>query len=220
VINNCKTHGNYIGDKCPKDPLPAPEENYFAETILLAGIDLAKLHDFSAMVGLEIQKGVATVLKPKVWPHVDYTVVVNEATEIYRRNRMRLLAVDATGVGEPISEMFHARGVITEDIKFGEYVDWTNVYGNRERAPVKHAMMEYGRACLQAQPPKVVFHKKGSEELIQQLKEQELIVSAQDKPTYAHPEAHHDDLAWAFLMALYASRSWLTGQGIHAVWAH
>ena len=102
---------------------------------------------------------------------------------------------------------------MTEDIKFGQYVDWTNVYGQREHAPVKYAMMEYARACLQK--GMVSFGRSAeSTELIQQLKEQELVVTAQDKPSYAHPENRHDDLAWAFLMALYVSRQWLTGNGV------
>lgn len=97
-------------------------------------------------------------------------------------------------------------GVKTEDIKFGEYVDRTNAFGEPERAPIKYAMIEYTRACLQR---RVVEFGSGCDELKKQLKEQEMVVSSWDKPRYTHPEGAHDDLAWAFMMALYAARRWI-----------
>lgn len=219
MIGGCRIHGPYSTERCPRCELPTTEETYLSETTIIGGLDLAKEHDFTAFVALEIRDGRARIKGTKIWPHVDYHVVVSDVALLYERLHMRMLAIDATGVGEPVVEMFHARSVKTEDIKFSEYVDWTNVYGEHERAPVKFAMAEYARACLQSKPPKVTF-SKGTEELQQQLREQEMVIGATDKPTYRHPSGRHDDLAWAFLMALYASRSWLTGQGVHAIWAH
>lgn len=186
---------------------------------MIGGLDLAKFHDYSALVLIEARDHKAKVVGIKVWPHVDYHVVVGDTTEICRRKDVRMLAIDATGVGAPISEMFAVRGVKTEDIKFGEYVEYTNPWGEHERAPVKYAMMEYARACLQAQPPQVVYSRKSpeGEELHRQLSEQQLIVGPTDRPTYAHPEGRHDDLAWAFLMALYTAREWITGNGLFAM---
>lgn len=219
MLDFCKIHGLYSAPAvngtsvCPKcAALPKAPEG--PGRVVVGGLDLGKMHDFSALVILEVQDRVARVKGIKTWPHVDYHVVVADTVEAHRRFKMRLLAIDATGVGEPISEMFAVRGVPTEDIKFGEYVNWVSPWGDRERAPVKFAMFEFARACLQHDPPQVQFSKTGSEELIQQLKEQELILGAADHPTYRHPEGRHDDLASAFLMALYVSRAWVTGNGL------
>ncbi|MDA4124031.1 MAG: hypothetical protein OK438_01080 [Thaumarchaeota archaeon] len=75
-------------------------------------------------------------------------------------------------------------------------------------------MVECAGACLQKG---VVEFGSGTDELKKQLKEQEMVIGAWDKPRYAHPEGLHDDLAWAFMMALYVGRRWLTGNGTWAI---
>jgi hypothetical protein len=75
-------------------------------------------------------------------------------------------------------------------------------------------MAEYTRACLQWG---VMKFGSGCDELKKQLKEQEMVFGALEKPEYAHPEGQHDDLAWVFMMALYAARRWLTGNGMWAI---
>jgi len=226
VILACKKHGPYSTDdpskpnpchKCEKEEKNSPPAPH-AGKVVIGGLDLGKYHDYSALVVIEVENQVAIPMAPKVWPHVDYHVVVADTVEIYKRRALRMLAIDATGVGAPISEMFWTRGVKTEDIKFGEYVDYTSPWGSHERAPVKYAMMEFARACLQE--GKVKFPKRGLEDLIQQLQEQQLIVGPTDRPTYQHPEGKHDDLAWAFLMALYTARPYITGNGIVAIRAY
>jgi hypothetical protein len=215
AIGVCKVHGLYCAPTmvCPKCPPPSTEAEKPKAKSVICGLDLAKVHDYSALVGLEVCDHVAKIVLIKPWPHVNYEVVVADTVKIYKKLEARILAIDATGVGEPISEMLTREGVKVEDIKFGSYVEYTQPWGDRERAPVKYAMMEYARACLQHDPPRVVFPAHGAEELIQQLKEQELIVGPTDRPTYAHPDGRHDDLAWAFLMALYVARTWITGPG-------
>ena len=187
-------------------PPPPPEP----EVIVIGGLDLGKIHDYSALVVLEIQDQKVKVKGLKPWPHVDYSVVVKEVAELYTRLEMEFLAVDATGVGEAVREMLAEAGVRTEDIKFGEYVETTNILGEHERAPIKYAMVEYTRACLQA--GRVSFGS-GCEDLIRQLRELEMVLGAWEHPKYEHPEGSHDDLAWAFMMALYAGRRWITGGG-------
>ena len=210
MIQYCDEHGAYTEDRCPK--CKPPEEEHPA-TQAVGGLDLAKYHDYSAMVDLRVEHHQARIRGIKVWPHVNYYVVVDDVAARYRKTGMRMLGIDATGVGEPISELFYARGVVTQDIKFGAYVDWTNPYGDKEHAPVKYAMVEYARACLQSG---FVKFPSNAGELVQQLREQEIMIGAADRPQYAHPEGRHDDLAWAFLIALYVSRPWLTGNGMWA----
>lgn len=174
-------------------------------------------HDYSALVGLKIHRGSAEVVGMKIWPHVDYSIVVKDTVSLYHREGMRMLAIDATdAMVEPIQTMLTSQGVLIADIKFGEYVDWTNPWGTIEHAPIKHAMIEYARACMQEKIvhlPKTGSSETG-DELLRQLREQEIVKGSENgRIVYGHPENRHDDLAWAFLMALYVSRPFLTGAG-------
>jgi hypothetical protein len=193
------------------------------EVIVLGGMDFGRYHDYSALVGIKISKGSADVIGVKKWPHVDYSIVVRETAEIYEKQGMRMLAIDASdAMVEPIQTMLYHKGVLVSDIKFGEYVDWTNPYGMKEHTGIKHAMVEYARAMMQEK--KIKLPRQGlsptSDELLLQLLEQEIIKGADpsrhpsSRVVYGHPTNSHDDLAWSFLMALYVSRPWLSGSGL------
>ena len=213
MIGWCRIHGSFENfcAKCAAEKAAPPPA---AETVVTGGLDLAKLHDYSAMIDGDITFHKATVKGVKMWPHVDYTVVVKEVAGRYRRRGMHMLAFDETGVGEPIKEMLFANGVRAEGIKYSQVLEWTNPWGDRERAPVKYAMVEYGRACMQAGYVEIPSKGAAAQELIKQLSQQEIAPTTSDRVKYAHPEGLHDDLAWAFLMWLYVSRTWLTGNGI------
>lgn len=170
---------------------------------------MAKIHDYTAMTELEVGYHHAKVLSVKVWPHTDYSVIIEQVTDRYHKMGLQILGIDATGVGEPISEMFRKNGVRTDDIKFGEYVDYTNPWGLKEHASVKYAMVEYARAC--GQSGFVDIPPGNTEELRRQLAEQTIVDSKSERTTYTHPENRHDDLCWAFLINLYVSRRFITG---------
>ena len=193
------------------------------EEIVIGGEDYGRYHDYSALVGIKIFKQQAEIIGVKKWPHVDYSIVTQETADIYNQKGMRLLAIDATdSMVEPIQTMLFHKGVLVSDIKFGEYVDWTNPYGTREHTSIKHAMIEFARAMMQEK--RIKLPRQGlsqtSDDLLQQLREQEIIKGADPEHhsnariVYGHPSGSHDDLAWAFLMALYVSRPWLTGNGL------
>lgn len=217
MIGFCKKHGYFstptlddTKDRCPRciedDRLKAMEAQ---PSVRIGAIDLAKYHDFTAATELDASHHRAVLRSVKVWPHVDYSVIVDEMSQRYRAVHMEMLGIDATGVGEPIAEMFRKNGVVTMDIKFGEYVDWTNPWSLREHAPVKLAMVEYARACMQS--GFVEMPDQGTEELRLQLAEQEIKPGVSDRIQYQHPEGRHDDLAWAFMINLYVARRHITG---------
>lgn len=230
VANACKRcHGLWHSDhvellceRCRKlDELLI----YQDEEIVIGGQDFGRFHDYSALVGLKIYKQTAEVIGVKKWPHVDYSIVVKETAQIYQEKQMRMLAIDASdAMVEPIQTMYYQKGVLVADIKFGEYVDWTNPYGTKEHTSIKHAMVEFARAMMQEKKIKLPRESGGlnptSDELLAQLREQEIIKGADpskhpnSRIVYGHPSNSHDDLAWSFLMALYVSRPWLSGSGL------
>ena len=189
-----------------------------SETVIIAAADPAKLNDYFAYSDIQIQNGKAKLLSVKEWLHKDYSVVIPEVAGRVQRVKARFLVLDTTGVGEPIKEMFRLRGVRTLDINFSEYIDWEDPWsGKRSSVSVKYAMIQHYRYCSQFQLLEIP--RNGSERLIEQLKQQELIQGSDPehhenaRVSYGHPSGTHDDLCWSFLMALYVSRKWLTGGG-------
>ena len=213
MFGYCKKHDkSFSGPPGTVCPGCAEESlNHTEKQWRVGGLDLAKVHDYTAMVELDVRFHHAKVVSVKVWPHTDYSIIIADVTRRYHAVDMELIGVDATSgsVGDPIAEMLRKNGVHTDDIKFGEYVDYTNPWGVYKHSPVKQAMVEYDRACKQS--GFVETPKNGTEELRRQLDEQYIVDSASERVRYSHPEGRHDDLAWAYLIALYVSRRWITG---------
>jgi hypothetical protein len=190
------------------------------EEYVIGGLDFGRLHDYSALVGLKVQKKIAKMIGLKQWPHVDYSIVLRETSEICREKKVDQLVIDSTDMlVEPIIDLLEASGVSTSGINFGRTIDWTNPWGKNERASIKQAMIEFARACMQEK--KVKLPKQGtnktSDEFLAQLREQQIVGGSNSGHVrYAHPRGRHDDLAWAFLMALFESRTWLSsGRGMY-----
>lgn len=83
MIDWCDKHGTFAGEqgKCPKcaqEPPPKPHP------IVVGGLDLGKLHDYSALAALEVMDHKVRIPGLKVWPHIDYAVVVKETAEIFK----------------------------------------------------------------------------------------------------------------------------------------
>lgn len=232
MLDFCQKHRHFYVSKdsrpgetpCPKcvEEKAPPGESI---PVVVGGQDFGRYHDYSALVLLLVKNRVADVIGVKVWPHVDYSLVVSDTVLIAKRENVKLLAIDATdAMIEPIQREYRRQGVRTEDVKFGEYTDWVNATGIREHGPVKHAMIEYARRALQDRL--VNLPRDGlnatSDELLKQLREQEIIKGTitrtgleteSARVQYGHPSSQHDDLAWSFLMALYVARKWLSGGG-------
>ena len=214
MFGYCKKHDkSFSGPPGTVCPGCAEESlNHTEKQWRVGGLDLAKVHDYTAMVELDVRFHHAKVVSVKVWPHTDYSIIIADVTRRYHAVDMELIGVDATSgsVGDPIAEMLRKNGVHTDDIKFGEYVEYTNPWGIREHASVKYAMVEYARAC--GQSGFVEIHDgPNTAELKRQMSEQYIKNSDSERTTYSHPESRHDDLFWAFLINLYVSRRYITG---------
>jgi hypothetical protein len=221
LISECKNHGFYVGTICPE----CPKTEVSPEKLIVAGQDFGRYHDYSAFVALQITqrepKNLARVLGVKPWPHVDYSIVTRDTISLYHRIGARMMGIDATdAMVEPIRTQYTMAGLTIEDIKFGEYTEWVSPLGEKEHATMKQAMIEYARQCYQEGylDTPVMGISPDVDQLIVQLKEQEILDAKHGQETvrvrYGHPSGHHDDMAWAFLMALYVSRPFLTGNGL------
>lgn len=113
-----------------------------------------------------------------------------------------MLGVDLGSAGEPIVEQYKACGV--------------NAEGTLLTLTTKDEMVTYTRNLLQRKragnPPYLVLPRSGEfvPELLAQMKEQERIVGAGERPQYDHPSGRHDDLLWALNIACYLARRWLS----------
>lgn len=194
----------------------------------IGGCDPGKMNDYFAYADITIEKGVATLKSCKQWLHKNYDEIVPVVAQRYFKANLRFLAVDSTGQGQVIVDLFNARGVRTQDINYGNKVHpiWVTEDSKVAKlSPIKHEMIQWYRWC--AFQKRVKFpefgKKKLDDELMQQLKQQELLQGADPehhenaKIQYGHPSGTHDDLAWAFLMALYVGRPWIEANGVHVV---
>jgi hypothetical protein len=184
-----------------------------SKNVVVGGLDFGRFHDYTALCGITIRNYAAEVSGLKIYPHVDYSVIIRDVVRIYREQKMKLLAIDSTdAMVEPIAGMLSANGVATSGINFGRSEDSKDSWGRTERKPMKQVMIEFARACMQE--GRVKLPKRGigktADELLNQLREQQIVSHDGGRVRYDHPNNSHDDLAWAFLMALYSSRKWLS----------
>lgn len=154
-----------------------------------AGQDLAKRRDYSALVILErTYSDKLKLVFLKEWPHVDYKVVITDTKRIYKHFAWYKIGVDRSGIGDSIIE---------------EYYD-ENAEGIVFNARTKEEMIEY--IILLRQQKKLILPKRGAEELLKQIEEQERILSDSGIVKFRHPSGRHDDLLWALALACYVAK--------------
>ena len=123
---------------------------------------------------------------------------------------------------------FIKAGVRTFDLNYGKKVApvWVNeVSDDAKLSPIKHEMIQWYRWCAFEKKVKMLDGQKYplAGELMKQLKEQGLILGADPEHhenaavKYGHPSGTHDDMAYAFLMALYVARPWIESGGVRTV---
>ena len=206
MIGYCPKHN--ISWSIPTPNAPCPKCTDEAKTpvpptvIVVAGQDLAKHRDYSTYVSLAIQDKVAKVQKLNLWPHTDCSVVMEDTVRFYKEDGCRELGVDQSNAGEPLLEQYEAMGIHVTGVLFTQ--------------TTKDEMITYTRNLLQRKkagiPPYLELPRSGPfvEELLTQMKEQERIIGASERPHYDHPAGRHDDLLWALNIACYVARPHLS----------
>jgi hypothetical protein len=201
LIHFCKKH-DYLWEEgtepdclyCLKDKQEAaklPPEG----TVYVGGQDLAKERDFSALTILEISGKNARLVALKEWPHVDYHVVMADTEALYQKWHLSKLGVDAASMGSPIVEFYQMKGLMVEGIK--------------PTGPTKADMVNFSRTLF-GNGQLHIGRGRLADELVSELKEQELILGAAEYPRYAHPSGRHDDLLWSLNFACLAAKPWLS----------
>jgi hypothetical protein len=209
VIQNCNKHGLFVNDakiggqgKCPNCAEDEAKNPVKPAVIVVAGQDLAKRRDFSTYISLTVQKKVAKVKRLYQWPHTNYSIVMEDTKRFYKEDGCRELGVDLGVAGEPLVEQYIAMGVNAKGILF--------------TLATKDEMITYVRNLLQRTkagiPPYLELPRSGPfvEELLTQMKEQERIIGASERPHYDHPPDRHDDLLWALCIACYVAKGYLS----------
>lgn len=164
------------------------------------GLDLARYRDHSAFILLKIIEGSvqrAELQALKLWPHVQYSVIEQDLLEYMNQYGMMELAVDGTNEIS-FSERLKALGLPVNSLRFS--------------AALKHEMVS--DVLLFLGQGKVLLPRmrgKGAEELLAQIREQERTISQAGTIRYEHPQGRHDDLFWAFAMAVHVARPQLLG---------
>ena len=162
------------------------------------GLDLARYRDHSAFILLKVLEGSsrkAELRALKLWPHVQYSTIEQDLLQYMNRYGMMMeLAVDGTNEIS-FSERLKALGLPVNALRFS--------------APLKHEMVS--DVVLFLSQEKVLLPRKGAEELLAEIREQERTISQAGTIRYEHPQGRHDDLFWAFAMAVHAARPQLLG---------
>lgn len=149
-----------------------------------AGQDLAKRRDYSALVVLQcINNMILKLVFLKEWDHVDYKTVVADTKRYFSSFYWTKLGVDRSGIGDSVVE---------------EYA-YENAEGIVFTQKTKEEMIEH--IILLRQQGKLILPSKGVEKLIQQIEEQERIITDAGNVKFKHPASGHDDLLWALALA-------------------
>lgn len=149
-----------------------------------AGQDLAKRRDYSALVVLQcINNEILKLVFLKEWDHVDYKTVVADTKRYFSSFYWTKLGVDRSGIGDSVVE---------------EYA-YENAEGIVFTQKTKEEMIEH--IILLRQQGKLILPVRGAEKLIQQIEEQERVITDAGNVKFRHPTSGHDDLLWALALA-------------------
>jgi hypothetical protein len=113
---------------------------------------------------------------------------INITKKYFRHFYWTKLGVDRSGIGDSVIEEYATENA--EGIVF------------TQRA--KEEMIEH--IILLRQQGRLILPLKGAEKLIQQIEEQERIISEAGTVKFRHPSSSHDDLLWALALACHVAK--------------
>lgn len=167
----------------------------------VGGLDLAVRVDTSAFFCLDAKYGFVKKLESntifleehgkRVWRHIDYDIIADDMLAIQRQEKMSKIGYDRTGVGDGVRKLFHKSIplnpiVASQQTKFDII---TKING----------LFHQGRLIIHTQ------------ELYDELIEQEKYVSDAGNLLYRHPQGFHDDRFWGLGFAVETAESKLRG---------
>ena len=165
-------------------------EPYNEDCLYVAGLDLARLHDYTVLTIFRIDGDLHNLVYYERFNNLSWSMQVEKIASRLIEYGNPLCNVDATGVGDPVFEMLKRKELHVRDIKITQ----TN----------KSHMIE--RMMLVFEQKKIRFPHHS--DIIAEL----MTFSALDRRgsyvTYGAPAGYHDDIVMSMALALYgASRS-------------
>ena len=146
-----------------------------------AGLDIARIADFSALVicGRKDKKWYPVLIK--IFPHITWPLMLEQIDTLYHEFGVSELAGDKTSLGQGFMDFVMAKNLQCRNVGF------TNT--------VKAEMINHAIKLFQAQ--ELYLPRSGCDEIIRQFGEQ-MQTEISNNIKFSHPEGSHDDVFWAF----------------------
>lgn len=153
------------------------------------GADLAKYQDWTVLTAVDRHN--FRVGKQERFNKIDWTMQKMAIENFYNRWNKQMLRMDGTGIGDPIVDDLHARGVSVDSFKFTEQSRMQLLNNLR-------IMIEQGLLTL-----------PNDEQLLVELESFQYTLTAQGKIKVAVPDGMHDDCVMSLALAV-----WEIGQPV------
>jgi len=152
-----------------------------------AGLDIARVADFSALVILGRNEKKWYPVLIKIFPHITWPTMLIEIERLYREFHVVEIAADKTSLGQGFIDFVVAKNMRCANIGF--------------TMASKSQMINHAVKLFQSQ--ELFIPKSGCDEIIKQFGEQ-MQTDTGVGMRYSHPEGSHDDAFWAFHLAAQA----------------
>ena len=150
------------------------------------GCDLGRLMDFTVLVALNSRKQVVAIER---WRKVSWVTQVQRITEMYKQLRAKQIAVDSTGLGDPICELLYRSNLSVNPVTI--------------TAQSKSEMID--RLSLTLDRGELTIPR--DETLIGELWDFQATERASGVDRLEAPEGKHDDMVIALALAVHGARS-------------
>jgi hypothetical protein len=153
---------------------------------VVLGCDVARIRDFTVVVAMNSLRQVVEIQR---FRKVDWVLQVQRIVEMYKRLRAQRIAIDSTGLGDPIAELLYRNGLIVDPVKItaqskAELIDRLSISLDRGEVTIPR-----------------------DEALIGELWDFQATERASGHDKLEAPEGKHDDLVIGLALAVHAIRS-------------
>jgi hypothetical protein len=134
-----------------------------------------------------------------------YPSIIGRVSDLMRRLPGALLAIDATGVGRPVADMFRHAGVHFTGVIITGGTEETSP-GNGYRHVPKVTLISHVQSLLHAGELKIRADMPEAAILVRELQDFRVNFSATGHMTFSAREGKHDDLVLALSIAIWLGR--------------